>query len=157
MNALSFWLLVFGGLLLYYSFLAGGAPTAGWFSYAPLSSNTFSTSQGLSYWALGLLTVAAMLPCVIVVEIYHREIFIILIFENAKFRRCVGIEISVTIQVVGCDIEYDRHLGLKTIHGFELEAGKLHHRVSVVRNFTGDSDKGVSDIPAYPGLVPGAF
>ncbi|MFN2275765.1 MAG: cytochrome c oxidase subunit I [Anaerolineales bacterium] len=57
LNALSFWLLVFGGLLLYYSFLAGGAPTAGWFSYAPLSSNTFSTSQGLSYWALGLLTV----------------------------------------------------------------------------------------------------
>ena len=29
MNALSFWLLVFGGLFLYFSFLAGGAPRPG--------------------------------------------------------------------------------------------------------------------------------
>ncbi len=56
LNALSFWLLVFGGLLLYFSFIAGGAPNAGWFSYAPLSEKPFSTSPGLDYWALGLLT-----------------------------------------------------------------------------------------------------
>ncbi|MGA8230311.1 MAG: cbb3-type cytochrome c oxidase subunit I, partial [Candidatus Acidiferrales bacterium] len=37
LNALSVWLLAFGGLLLYFSFFAGGAPAAGWFSYAPLS------------------------------------------------------------------------------------------------------------------------
>ncbi len=55
MNALSLWLLVFGGLLLYYSFLAGGAPDAGWFSYAPLSERPFSTTTGVDYWALGLL------------------------------------------------------------------------------------------------------
>ncbi|HLJ58200.1 MAG TPA: cytochrome c oxidase subunit I [bacterium] len=55
MNAMSFWFLVFGGLLLYYSYLAGGAPDAGWFSYAPLSERPFSSTSGVDYWALGLL------------------------------------------------------------------------------------------------------
>ena len=55
LNAFSFWLLVFGGLLLYYSFLGGGAPEAGWFSYAPLSERAFSFNSGTDYWALGLL------------------------------------------------------------------------------------------------------
>ena len=39
LNALSYWMLLFGGLLLYFSFLAGGAPDAGWFAYAPLSEH----------------------------------------------------------------------------------------------------------------------
>ena len=57
LNALSFWLLVFGGLLLYYSFITqGGAPDVGWFSYAPLSEKPFSLwTGGVDYWALGLL------------------------------------------------------------------------------------------------------
>lgn len=54
LNALSLWLLVFGGLFLYFSFLAGGAPAAGWFSYAPLSEKAFSSSTGVDYYALGL-------------------------------------------------------------------------------------------------------
>ena len=57
LNALSFWVLLFGGLLLYYSFLSGGAPNAGWFSYAPLSEKPYSTTPGLDYWAAGLLVV----------------------------------------------------------------------------------------------------
>jgi len=55
LNALSYWLLLFGGLLLYVSFVAGGAPDAGWFAYAPLSERPYATSSGLDYWALGLL------------------------------------------------------------------------------------------------------
>ncbi len=55
LNALGFWLLLFGGLLLYFSFAAGGAPAAGWFSYAPLSEKPFSLDHGSDYWALGLL------------------------------------------------------------------------------------------------------
>ena len=55
LNLLGFWILVFGGLLLYFSFLAGGAPNAGWFSYAPLSEHAYSSNAGLDYWALGLL------------------------------------------------------------------------------------------------------
>ncbi len=70
LNALSFWLLLFGGLLLYFSFLGGGsasvggvggatggAPSVGWFSYAPLSGTAFSANKGTDYWALGLLSV----------------------------------------------------------------------------------------------------
>ncbi len=54
LNALGFWLLLFGGLLLYYSFVAGGAPNGGWFSYAPLSEKAYNTTYGIDYWALGL-------------------------------------------------------------------------------------------------------
>ncbi|MGH7778739.1 MAG: cytochrome c oxidase subunit I [Candidatus Binataceae bacterium] len=54
LNALSFWIQLFGGILLYFSFIAGGAPNAGWFSYPPLSEPTFSISNGVTYWVLGL-------------------------------------------------------------------------------------------------------
>jgi cytochrome c oxidase subunit 1/cytochrome c oxidase subunit I+III len=57
LNALSFWVFIFGGLLLYFSFVAGGAPNAGWFSYAPLSEKPYATTPGMDYWALGLLCV----------------------------------------------------------------------------------------------------
>jgi cytochrome c oxidase subunit I len=55
LNAMSYWLLVFGGLLLHFSVLAGGAPAAGWFSYTPLSETPFSSSPGVDYWILALL------------------------------------------------------------------------------------------------------
>lgn len=55
LNAMSYWLLPFGGLLLYFSFAAGGAPEAGWFAYAPLSETPFNSTQGMDYWALSLL------------------------------------------------------------------------------------------------------
>jgi cytochrome c oxidase subunit I len=55
LNALGLWLLVFGGLLLYFSFVAGGAPDAGWFSYTPLSERPYASSAGVDYWILGLL------------------------------------------------------------------------------------------------------
>ncbi|MGH9356029.1 MAG: cytochrome c oxidase subunit I, partial [Terriglobia bacterium] len=49
------WMLIFGGILLYFSFLAGGAPAAGWFSYAPLSEKNYSMSSGVDYYCLGLV------------------------------------------------------------------------------------------------------
>ena len=55
LNAFSFWMFFFGGLLLYFSFFAGGALNVGWFSYAPLSEKNFSFSPGVSYWAFSLL------------------------------------------------------------------------------------------------------
>ncbi|HEY4188019.1 MAG TPA: cytochrome c oxidase subunit I [Polyangia bacterium] len=55
LNALSYWLFPFGGTLLHFSLLAGGAPSAGWFSYAPLSETPFSSTTGTDYWALALL------------------------------------------------------------------------------------------------------
>lgn len=55
LNAFSFWVFLLGGVLLYFSFVSGHAPSAGWFSYAPLSEKGYSTRYGLDYWALALL------------------------------------------------------------------------------------------------------
>jgi cytochrome c oxidase subunit I len=55
LNAMSYWLLPFGGFLLHFSLMAGGAPSAGWFGYAPLTEMGFSSSQGTDYWAVALL------------------------------------------------------------------------------------------------------
>jgi cytochrome c oxidase subunit I len=55
LNAFSFWMFLFGGLILYFSFFAGGAPNAGWFSYTPLSERFYSFTPGSDYWALSLL------------------------------------------------------------------------------------------------------
>jgi cytochrome c oxidase subunit I len=55
LNALSYWLFLFGGLVLYSSFLLGGAPDAGWFAYAPLTINNFSQTHGMDFWTLGIL------------------------------------------------------------------------------------------------------
>lgn len=52
LNALSFWLFFFGGILLNASFLFGGAPDAGWTSYASLSMA--SAGHGIDYYIAGL-------------------------------------------------------------------------------------------------------
>ena len=55
LNALGYWMLPLGGFLLHYSLLTGAAPDAGWFAYAPLSTEPFSSRSGIDYWILGLL------------------------------------------------------------------------------------------------------
>ena len=54
LNALSYWIFLFGGLVLYSSFFFGGAPDGGWFGYAPNTSVTFSPGHGIDYWIFGL-------------------------------------------------------------------------------------------------------
>jgi len=54
LNALSYWLYVLGGAILYLSFLAkGGAASSGWTSYAPLST-LHSPGRGEDLWILSL-------------------------------------------------------------------------------------------------------
>ena len=55
LNAFSYWVFLFGTLLMHASFLVGQVPDAGWFSYANLTSTTYSPNDGLDFWALGLL------------------------------------------------------------------------------------------------------
>ena len=54
MNAFSLWITLFGGLLLYFSYLGGGAPDAGWFNYAPLNEKSYSSSPGIDFYCMGL-------------------------------------------------------------------------------------------------------
>src|SRR5581483_2168254 len=54
LNALGYWLFLFGGILLYSSFFLGGAPSAGWFGYAPLTERAYSPTYGIDFWILSL-------------------------------------------------------------------------------------------------------
>lgn len=54
LNALGFWTFFFGGLLLNLSWLIGSVPDAGWTSYVPLASTTYSTHHGVDFYVLGL-------------------------------------------------------------------------------------------------------
>jgi cytochrome c oxidase subunit 1 len=62
LNAFSFWVSAFGGLLLYFSYFgasglygAGSAPDVGWFAYAPLTAKVFSPGHSTDYWTLAVL------------------------------------------------------------------------------------------------------
>ncbi|WP_419961512.1 cytochrome c oxidase subunit I [Psychrobacillus sp. BM2] len=52
LNSLGFWLFFFGGIFLNLSWFMGGAPDAGWTSYASLS--LASPGHGIDFYALGL-------------------------------------------------------------------------------------------------------
>ena len=52
LNSLGFWLFFFGGLFLNLSWFLGGAPDAGWTSYASLSLE--SPTHGIDFYTLGL-------------------------------------------------------------------------------------------------------
>ncbi|MEV5323208.1 cytochrome c oxidase subunit I [Nonomuraea sp. NPDC052634] len=55
LNAVSFWLFLFGGLIAVSGFFsAGGAADFGWFAYTPLSHSTFSPTIGGDLWIMGL-------------------------------------------------------------------------------------------------------
>ena len=62
LNAFSFWMTAFGGLLLYFSFIGGfglygmgAAPDVSWWAYAPLTAKAFSPGHNTDYWALSLI------------------------------------------------------------------------------------------------------
>src|SRR5215467_338142 len=62
LNAWSFWMAAFGGLILYFSFIggdglygAGSAPDVGWWAYAPLTARAFSKGHSTDFWTIALL------------------------------------------------------------------------------------------------------
>src|SRR4029077_4316813 len=54
LNALSLWLIPFGGALLHFSIFVG-VPTMGWFAYTPLSETPYPSTAGVDYWIIALL------------------------------------------------------------------------------------------------------
>jgi cytochrome c oxidase subunit I len=59
LNALGYWLFAGGALFLYSSFLFGGTPDKGWFSYAPMTELPYSPGHGMDFWALSILILSA--------------------------------------------------------------------------------------------------
>jgi len=62
LNAFSFWLSAFGGILLYFSIIggsglygAGSAPDVGWWAYAPLTAVAFSRGHSTDFWTISVL------------------------------------------------------------------------------------------------------
>lgn len=54
MNAFSYWMFLFGSLILNLSWFAGAAPNGSWVGYAPLSLHQFSPGHNYDYWIVGL-------------------------------------------------------------------------------------------------------
>ena len=56
LNAMSYWLYLFGGLTIFSGALtAGGAANAGWTAYAPLSTTQTGQGTGMDLWIIGLI------------------------------------------------------------------------------------------------------
>jgi cytochrome c oxidase subunit 1 len=73
LNALSYWLFLLGGVVLYLSFFAkGGAAASGWTAYTPLST-LHSPGNGQDLWILGLhiLSLASLLGAINFVVTIH--------------------------------------------------------------------------------------
>jgi cytochrome c oxidase subunit 1 len=58
LNAMSYWLYLFGSLMVLSGFLvAGGAASAGWTGYPPLSDSSYLPGRGMDLWVMGLAIV----------------------------------------------------------------------------------------------------
>ncbi len=56
LNLLSYYMFLFGGLILLLSFVApGGAAGFGWYAYSPLTSSVYSPGLGGDMWIMGLV------------------------------------------------------------------------------------------------------
>ena len=55
LNALSYWLFLGAGILLYASFPRGEAANAGWFDYVPLASTAYDPGPNIDVYALGMV------------------------------------------------------------------------------------------------------
>src|SRR5437588_10547097 len=76
LNALSFWLYLLGGIVLWLSWFShGGAPHAGWWSYPTLSENFpyASPGNGQDYWILSLhiLSLSSLLGAINFIVTIH--------------------------------------------------------------------------------------
>ncbi|HEX3424819.1 MAG TPA: cytochrome c oxidase subunit I [Acidimicrobiales bacterium] len=57
LNAFSYWVFLFSGILLYSSVLVGHPPDGGWFAYVPLTGKAFSPGINIDFWGLAIIFV----------------------------------------------------------------------------------------------------
>ena len=73
LNALSYWLFLFAGVVLYTSFFAtGGAAQTGWTLYPPLSEQYAGNGVDLAILALHILTVSSLVGAINFIVTIHR-------------------------------------------------------------------------------------
>jgi cytochrome c oxidase subunit 1 len=59
LNALSYWIFLFGAIFLNASWLVGAPPDIGWFGYANLTTRPFSPGASVDFWLLSLQVLGA--------------------------------------------------------------------------------------------------
>lgn len=129
LNAFGLWLTLFGGLFLYFSFLAGGAPNAGWFNYAPLNEKNYSATHGIDYYAMGLLIagIGSVVTAVnLIVTILHYRIkgmklkrlplFIWMVLVNSFLIIGALPALNAALAMLVLDRQFDAHF-FTTTHG----------------------------------------
>ena len=122
LNAFSLWMTFFGGLVLYFSFAAGGAPDAGWFNYAPLNESNYSPDKGIDYYCLGLLIsgIGSVTTAVnLIVTILHYRVkgmrlnklplFAWMVFVNAFLIVAALPALNAALSMLILDRQFDAH------------------------------------------------
>ena len=69
MTAYSYWIFLFGGVMIYLAFLFNTGPEAGWFAYVPLSGPEYSAGKRTDFWApmITFTEVSALLDAIIII------------------------------------------------------------------------------------------
>jgi cytochrome c oxidase subunit 1 len=68
LNAFSYWIFLFGGLMLFTAFVCNTGPDVGWFSYVPLSGPEYGVGKRPDFWAQ-LVTFTEISALLIAIEI----------------------------------------------------------------------------------------
>jgi len=130
LNALAYWLYLFGGLAMVSGFLtASGAANFGWFAYAPLSGATYAPGVGPDLWIVGVMvtsTAGVMGAVNLVTTIFMLRAPGMTMFRMPIFTwnmLVVSTMILIAFPVLTAALAMlfaDRHLGA---HIFEVEKG----------------------------------
>jgi cytochrome c oxidase subunit 1 len=121
LNALSYWLFLFGGLIIVSGFLtSSGAAAVGWTAYAPLSELPYAPAPGMDLWIAGVVLVgfSGILGSLnFIVTIYARRapgmtMFRLPLFTWSMLVTAVLILVAFpSVTAAGAMLFIDRHLG----------------------------------------------
>ncbi|MDB6087839.1 MAG: coxA1, partial [Gammaproteobacteria bacterium] len=68
LNAFSYWVFAFGGIMIFAAFALNTGPEAGWFSYVPLAGPQYSAGKRQDFWAQ-LITFTELASLIVAIEI----------------------------------------------------------------------------------------
>ena len=68
LNAFSYWVFAFGGLMIFVAFVLNIGPEAGWFSYVPLAGPQYSAGKRQDFWAQ-MITFTETASLIVAIEI----------------------------------------------------------------------------------------
>lgn len=133
LNAFSFWMFLLGGIILYFSYFAGGAPNVGWFSYAPLSEKFYNFTPGVDYWALSILlmgigSIGAALNFIITtltmrtkgLHLTRIPLFVWMVFVNSFLILAAFPVLNAGLVMILLDRQMDAHFFTTTTGGSAL-------------------------------------